>query len=134
MLPGGKTCNNIPVHPHGTDRQEGRTRPEEFYEEVYSIVRQIPPGRVLTYGAIARMMGRPRHARLVGEPCGALRPGRGIPCHRVVNSRGGTAPGMGPDSGICSKTKGCLSIGTAASCWNAACGSRTENRPTNDAT
>ena len=27
MLPGGKTCNNIPVHPHGTDRQEGRTRP-----------------------------------------------------------------------------------------------------------
>ena len=101
--------------------------PEEFYEEVYSIVRQIPPGRVLTYGAIARMMGRPRHARLVGRALWGTPSGRGIPCHRVVNSRGGT-------SGICSKTKGCLSIGTAASCWNAACGSRTENRPTNDAT
>ena len=67
--------------------------PEEFYEEVYSIVRQIPPGRVLTYGAIARMMGRPRHARLVGRALWGPPSGRGIPCHRVVNSRGGTAPG-----------------------------------------
>lgn len=40
--------------------------PEEFYEEVYSIVGMIPPGKVLTYGAIARLTGRPRHARLVG--------------------------------------------------------------------
>lgn len=48
--------------------------PEEFYEEVYSIVRQIPPGKVLTYGAIARMMGRPVMRGSSGEPCGALRP------------------------------------------------------------
>ena len=67
--------------------------PEEFYEEVYSIVRQIPPGKVLTYGAIARMMGRPRHARRGGRALWGTPSGRGIPCHRVVNSRGGTAPG-----------------------------------------
>ena len=51
--------------------------PEEFYEEVYSIVQQIPPGRVLTYGAIARMMGRPRHARLVGRALWGTPSGRG---------------------------------------------------------
>ena len=62
--------------------------PEEFYEEVYSIVRQIPPGRVLTYGAIARMMGRPRHARLVGRALWGTPSGRGIPCHRVVGASG----------------------------------------------
>ena len=107
--------------------------PEEFYEEVYSIVRQIPPGRVLTYGAIARMMGRPRHARLVGRALWGTPSGRGIPCHRVVNSRGGTAPGWDGQRNLL-ENEGCLSIGTAASCWNAACGSRTENRPTNDAT
>ena len=62
--------------------------PEEFYEEVYSIVRQIPPGRVLTYGAIARIMGRPRHARLVGRALWGTPSGRGIPCHRVVGASG----------------------------------------------
>ena len=67
--------------------------PEEFYEEVYSIVRQIPPGRVLTYGAIARMMGRPRHARLVGRALWGTPSGRGIPCHRVVFRDGSVCTG-----------------------------------------
>ena len=60
----------------------------EFYEQVYDLVCQVPAGCVTTYGAIARMLGRPRHARGVGF---ALRvcpdPGR-IPWHRVLNAQG----------------------------------------------
>jgi methylated-DNA-protein-cysteine methyltransferase-like protein len=87
--------------------------PEEFYEEVYSIVGMIPPGKVLTYGAIARLTGRPRHARLVGRALRSTPSDRGIPCHRVVNSRGGTAPGwarqrvMLEDEGVPFGRNGC---------------------------
>ena len=63
-----------------------------FYERVYEAVRQIPKGRVTTYGQIALMAGSPRASRVVG---GALhrnpQPGE-IPCHRVVNREGRLAP------------------------------------------
>ena len=36
------------------------------FEEIWAVVRQIPPGKVATYGQIARLTGRPRGARLVG--------------------------------------------------------------------
>jgi methylated-DNA-protein-cysteine methyltransferase-like protein len=60
---------------------------ERFADRVYTIVAAIPPGRVLTYGDIACMLGRPRGGRLVGR---AMRycP-EGLPWHRVVNGRGG---------------------------------------------
>jgi methylated-DNA-protein-cysteine methyltransferase-like protein len=38
-----------------------------FYQQVYDIVAQIPPGKVVSYGQIARMLGRPRAAREVGR-------------------------------------------------------------------
>ena len=38
-----------------------------FYQQVYDIVAQVPPGRVVSYGQIARMLGRPRAAREVGR-------------------------------------------------------------------
>ena len=61
-----------------------------FFQQVYHIVRQIPPGRVSTYGAIALMLGRPQSARYVGF---ALRSApEGLPCHRVVNKAGELAP------------------------------------------
>lgn len=37
-----------------------------FYEQIYDLVRQVPPGRVISYGQIARVLGRPRSARVVG--------------------------------------------------------------------
>jgi len=37
-----------------------------FFEKVYQVVRQIPEGRVSTYGAIARAIGSPQSARMVG--------------------------------------------------------------------
>ncbi|MDI7276795.1 MAG: MGMT family protein [Anaerolineae bacterium] len=58
----------------------------DLYERVYRIVATIPAGRVLTYGDIARMLGRPRGGRLVGW---AMRHcPEGLPWYRVVNAQG----------------------------------------------
>jgi len=58
------------------------------YDLIYAVVRRIPRGRVCTYGAVARLAGRPRHARLVGYALHALRDGSRVPWHRVVNAQG----------------------------------------------
>ena len=58
--------------------------PEGFDAEVYSVVAQIPAGRVTTYGQIARLIGMPGYARRVGHALAAAP--AGLPCHRVVNS------------------------------------------------
>lgn len=68
---------------------------EGFFERAYDVVRQIPRGRVATYGQIAAMMGEPRKARYVGFAMHAS-PGvaGGVPCHRVVFADGSLAPGF----------------------------------------
>ncbi|TCK83023.1 MGMT family protein [Albibacterium bauzanense] len=62
---------------------------ETFYDRVYKIVREIPEGRVTSYGAIAKALGTAGSARMVGY---ALRASQGvyppIPAHRVVNRVG----------------------------------------------
>ena len=59
-----------------------------FFARVYEVVKQIPPGKVTTYGAIARMCGNPRMSRQVGWAL-HVNPEPGvIPCHRVVNRQG----------------------------------------------
>lgn len=80
---------------------------EGFFTKVYEIVRQIPLGKVATYGQIARLTGNPRMSRQVGwalhvnpEPytsnleleCG--KSDTGIPCHRVVNREGRLSGGF----------------------------------------
>ena len=63
-----------------------------FFQEVYKIVRQIPEGKVATYGQIAAMCGNPRCSRAVGYAL-HVNPEPGvIPCHRVVNREGRLAP------------------------------------------
>ncbi len=59
----------------------------KFFERVYQVVRQIPPGKVATYGQIARLLGEPHAARTVGW---ALRASDSsdIPWHRVINAQG----------------------------------------------
>ncbi len=62
---------------------------DAFRQAVYDVVRRIPCGRATTYGAIARAIGCPQHARLVGRmmaECDRFAPD--IPAHRVVNSTG----------------------------------------------
>ncbi len=64
-----------------------------FGEAVLNIVAQIPKGKVTTYGTIATLAGWPSHARMVGRTL-RYTPGASLlPCHRVVNSMGRTAPG-----------------------------------------
>ncbi|MFN0006609.1 MAG: MGMT family protein [Planctomycetota bacterium] len=58
------------------------------YERIYSVIEQIPKGRVATYGELARLAGLPRRARLVGYALRVLPDGRDLPWHRVVNSKG----------------------------------------------
>lgn len=63
-----------------------------FFKQVYDVVEQIPCGRVASYGQIARMLGRPRAARVVGW---AMRccPER-LPWQRVVMGDGSITGGM----------------------------------------
>ncbi|MDX1471132.1 MAG: MGMT family protein [Flavobacteriaceae bacterium] len=58
-----------------------------FFEKVYTIVRQIPPGRVTSYGAIANCLGAKRSSRLVGYAMNVSH-GKDVPAHRVVNRNG----------------------------------------------
>lgn len=61
-----------------------------FNEQVYDIVARIPSGRVMSYGQIARMMGRPRMARFVGYASNNKNSWH-LPWHRVV-MKDGTLP------------------------------------------
>jgi methylated-DNA-protein-cysteine methyltransferase related protein len=57
-----------------------------FHRAVHRLVRDIPRGRVVTYGQIAGILGAPRAARAVGYAMRHCPPG--VPWHRVVNARG----------------------------------------------
>jgi methylated-DNA-protein-cysteine methyltransferase-like protein len=61
---------------------------------VYALVRQVPRGRVITYGTLARLVGDPRSARQVGWAMSvAHRASPPIPAHRVINARGELSAG-----------------------------------------
>jgi len=59
-----------------------------FFERVYEIARQIPEGKVTSYGAIAKALGTGRSARMVGWAMNASHNREDIPAHRVVNIKG----------------------------------------------
>ncbi len=59
------------------------------FEAFLAIVRQIPPGRVATYGQIAHLAGMPRCARTVGYALASCTD-PAVPCHRVVDRLGRT--------------------------------------------
>ncbi len=60
---------------------------DNFFEQVWDVVAQIPLGKVTTYGHIAAYLGKKRAARTVGWAMKAAG-GKGLPCHRVVNKAG----------------------------------------------
>lgn len=64
-----------------------------FGDDVLNIVSQIPSGRVTTYGMIAAWAGWPSHSRMVGRTLRYTPGAERLPCHRVVNKEGRTAPG-----------------------------------------
>ena len=64
-------------------------RDQNFFELVYEVARQIPKGRVTSYGAIANVLGTRLSARMVGwamNGAGSAKPK--VPAHRVVNRNG----------------------------------------------
>ncbi|MFH1277368.1 MAG: methylated-DNA--[protein]-cysteine S-methyltransferase [Candidatus Eisenbacteria bacterium] len=67
-----------PVDPGGTP----------FQRNVWSALRRIPPGEIVSYGELARRIRRPRAARAVGAANGANPVSLVVPCHRVVRSDG----------------------------------------------
>src|ERR1700736_1164041 len=74
-------------------KTKAKADPLAFSHRVLSVVRRIPPGRVASYGEVAKLAGRPRAARAVGNIMrGCGRPE--VPCHRVI-AAGGRLGGYG---------------------------------------
>jgi methylated-DNA-protein-cysteine methyltransferase-like protein len=64
-------------------------RDENFFELVFQVVRQVPKGRVTSYGAVAACLGTKLSARMVGWAMNAAGPVKpAVPAHRVVNRLG----------------------------------------------
>lgn len=64
------------------------TTSDNFFERVYAVVRCIPYGKVTSYGAIAKVLGAARSARMVGWAMNAAHNLEDVPAHRVVNRKG----------------------------------------------
>jgi len=61
---------------------------DNFFDKVYEVARNIPYGRVTTYGAIAKYLGAATSARMVGWAMNASHYDDSVPAHRVVNRMG----------------------------------------------
>jgi methylated-DNA-protein-cysteine methyltransferase-like protein len=61
---------------------------DNFFERVYAVARQIPYGKITSYGAIAKVLGAARSARMVGWAMNASHNLEDVPAHRVVNRIG----------------------------------------------
>jgi methylated-DNA-protein-cysteine methyltransferase-like protein len=85
---------NVPALAVGTGfrmSSENRTdKPadENWYQNVWKVVSEIPPGHVLTYGEVARLSGMPRAARRVSQALRRAPRGVNLPWHRVINAQG----------------------------------------------
>lgn len=61
---------------------------DEFEQQLYTWLALIPAGRVVSYGQLAQLIGRPNGARWVGRKLSVLPAGSSLPWHRVLNARG----------------------------------------------
>jgi methylated-DNA-protein-cysteine methyltransferase-like protein len=78
-----------PVKKTATEQPRSTVKEYSFFQDVYEVVRQIPKGRVTSYGAIASYLGTRLSARMVGwamNAAGAAKPK--VPAQRVVNRNG----------------------------------------------
>jgi methylated-DNA-protein-cysteine methyltransferase-like protein len=68
------------------------------YLRIYAVVRQIPRGRVATYGQVAALAGLDGHGRRVGYALHSLPSSMKVPWHRVINARGEVSARTSGDS------------------------------------
>ena len=61
---------------------------EGFFDQVYQVAKLIPYGRITSYGAIAKYLGAPGSARMVGWAMNGSGKDPDVPAHRVVNRKG----------------------------------------------
>lgn len=91
----------------------------KLYQQIYKIASKIPAGSVMTYGQIARSLGNPGLARMVGQAM--FHASGDIPCHRVINCKGEMSPEyafggqdiqrkMLMDEGVIFKPNGCVDL------------------------
>ena len=86
--------NSAAKKPPATDNRSLTTKFGRVFDRVYRLVLRIPPGRVMTYGQIARILEGRYSPRLVGWAMHATpHDERNIPWHRVINSRGAVSTG-----------------------------------------
>ncbi len=84
--------------------------------DILAVVAAIPAGCVASYGQIARLIGRPRNARLVGKVLSRADGYGEYPCHRVVNHMGRLVPGwleqrtLLQAEGVSFKPDGCVDM------------------------
>lgn len=65
-----------------------KSKSENYFDQVFQVVRLIPAGRVTSYGAIANYLGLKSGARMVGYAMNASHGEKDVPAHRVVNRNG----------------------------------------------
>src|ERR1700712_4561389 len=81
--------NETPVREKLSSLKPSGEKESSFFELVFEVVRQVPKGRVTSYGAVAACLGTKLSARMVGwamNSCGNVKPK--VPAHRVVNRLG----------------------------------------------
>lgn len=89
---------------------------DELIRKVLAIADSVPAGKVVSYGQIARMIGREKNSRLVGKIMSLADRYGDHPCHRVVNSAGRTVPGWSEQrelleaEGVTFRSGGCVDM------------------------
>ncbi|HEY4289856.1 MAG TPA: MGMT family protein [Puia sp.] len=87
--PSPKVTRTRPIREQLTTVKPSGKKDDNFYDLVHEVVRQVPPGRVTTFGAIGAALGIYRSARMVGHALKTFeRAEKPVPAHRVVNSIG----------------------------------------------
>lgn len=89
---------------------------KDLVYEILSAVEEIPPGKVASYGQIARLIGRDKNSRIVGKVLSLAEYFGEYPCHRVVNHAGRLAPNFTEQKnlllaeGVQFKSNGCVDM------------------------
>ena len=101
----GKVCKHFQGEPQDfRDVALDLTGAGSFAQQVYAAARAIPAGQTMTYGEIAKVLGRPLAARAVGQALGRNPVTLLIPCHRVL-AASGKPVGFSAHGGVATKAR-----------------------------